>query len=118
MSAIRFVAGKQAKGRHPTHTIQLLCRVKPNVNVNREGVTAVTDQVIDVCVAAQAREGQANTAIEAVIARALKVPKSCVKITKGVKSREKTIAIHMGADITPAEEIERVKVLLSSSIAQ
>ena len=116
MSAIRFVAGKQGKGRLASDTIQLLCRVKANVNANREGIAAVTDQLIDTCVAAQAR-GQANTAIKAVIAKMLKVPKSDVDIAKGTKSREKTITVHVGADITPAEEIARVRALLSSSRA-
>lgn len=118
MSAIRFVVGKATKGRPLTGTIQLFCHVKPGASANREGITAVTDEVIDICVAAQAREGEANAAVRAVIAKTLKVPKSDVDIAKGMKSREKTVAIQMGPDITPAIEIERFRALLSSSVAQ
>lgn len=78
----------------------------------------MTDEVIDICVAAQAREGEANTAVRTVIAKTLKVPKSDVNIAKGMKSREKTVTIQMGPKITPATEIERVRALLSSSVAQ
>ncbi|OSS44358.1 hypothetical protein B5807_10982 [Epicoccum nigrum] len=117
MLAIRFIAGKAAKARTSIGIIQLLCHVKPGASANREGITAVTNEVIDVCVAAQAREGEANVAVRAVIAKTLKVPKSDVEITKGIKSREKTIAIQMGQHITPDEEIERIRALLSSSIA-
>lgn len=115
MSAIRFVAGKKAKGRIATGSIQLLCHVKPGAS--REGVVAVTDEVIDICVAAQAREGEANTAVRNVIAKTVGVPKSDVEIAKGMKSREKTVAIQMDAGIAPAQEIERMKALLLSSIA-
>jgi uncharacterized protein (TIGR00251 family) len=118
MSAIRYVAGKQNKGRVATGTIQLLCHVKPGASAIREGITAVTDEVIDICVAAQAREGEANKAVANVIAKTLRIPKSDVEIAKGMKSREKTVSVQMGPNITPAEEIERIRALLSSSIAQ
>jgi uncharacterized protein YggU (UPF0235/DUF167 family) len=118
MSAIRFVAARNIKGQHAAGAIQLLCHVKPGVNVNREGIAAVTDEAIDICVAAQAREGEANMAVRVVIAKTLKVPKSSVDIAKGMKSREKTVTIQMSTSITPAEEIERIRALLSSSIAQ
>lgn len=118
MSAIRFVAGKVTKGRNATGFIQLLCQVKPGASANREGITAVTDDIIDICVAAQAREGEANAAVRAVIAKMLKVPKSDVEIAKGMKSREKTVAIQLGPHVTPATEIERIRDLLLSSAAQ
>ncbi|KAF2994287.1 hypothetical protein E8E13_003443 [Curvularia kusanoi] len=112
MSAVRFVAGKAAKGRIATGTIQLSCHVKSGASANREGILAVTDEVIDLCVAAQAREGEANAAVRAVIAKTLKVPKSDVEITKGLKSREKIVAIQLGRDVTPGEEVERIRALL------
>jgi uncharacterized protein len=118
MSAVRFIAGKHAKGRLAPGTIQLLCHVKPGASANREGITAVTDEIIDVCVAAQAREGEANAAVRTVIAKTLRVPKSDVEIAKGMKSREKTVAIQIGANVAAAEEIERIRALLSSSIVQ
>ena len=118
MAAIRFVVGKAAKGRTATGTIQLLCHVKPGASANREGITSVTDEVIDICVAAQAREGEANKAVTHVIAKALRLPKSDIEIAKGMKSHDKTVSIQLGPKITPAEEIERIRALLSSSVAQ
>ncbi|KAH6643864.1 hypothetical protein C7974DRAFT_8216 [Boeremia exigua] len=116
--AIRFVAGKAAKGRFATGSIQLLCHVKPGASANREGITAVADDIIDICVAAQAREGEANAAVRTILAKTLKVPKSDVEIAKGMKSRDKTVSVQIGPDITPAEEVERMRTLLLSSAAQ
>lgn len=113
--AIRFVAAKGAKG-HNSATIQLLCHVRPGVNANREGIAAVTDENIEVCVAAQAREGEANKAVREVIADALRVAKSDVEVVKGMKSREKTVAVSfMGAKSKPEDEIERVRAMLVES---
>jgi uncharacterized protein YggU (UPF0235/DUF167 family) len=63
--AIRFFA---AKGKAQVAYIQLLCHVKPGVNANREGIAAVSDEAIEVCVAAQAKEGEANKAVREVVA--------------------------------------------------
>jgi len=63
--AIRFIA---AKPKAQTASIQLLCHVKPGVKAEREGIVAVTDKGIDVCVAAKARKGEANKAVREVIA--------------------------------------------------
>lgn len=64
--AIRFIAAKGSKAQGGS--IQLLCHVKPGVNAKREGIGAMTDDYIEVCVAAQAREGEANKAVREVIA--------------------------------------------------
>jgi uncharacterized protein (TIGR00251 family) len=113
--AIRFVAPKGAKSQSSA-TIQLLCHVKPGVNVNREGIAAVTDENIEVCVAAQARDGEANKAVREVIAEALRVAKSDVEVIKGMKSREKTVAISlMGLKSKPEDEIDRVRGMLVES---
>lgn len=65
--AIRFTSAKgpRAKGGF----IQLLCRVKPGVSASREGISAVSDEAIEVCVTAQAKEGEANKAVREVIAQ-------------------------------------------------
>ncbi|KAF2650942.1 YggU-like protein [Lophiostoma macrostomum CBS 122681] len=113
-AAIRFVAAKGAKGN--AGYIQLLCHVKPGVDARREGVVAVTDEHIEVCVAAQAREGEANKAVREVIAEALHVSKSDVEIMKGLKSRVKTVAVaNTRAHVTPEQEIERIKNVLQDS---
>lgn len=70
--AIRFVAAKSSRGQ--SGTIQLLCHVKPGVSANREGIAAVSNEAIEVCVAAQAREGEANKAVREVIAKVLPQP--------------------------------------------
>lgn len=64
--AIRFIASKGSKP--PTGSIQLLCRIKPGVSANREGISTVSDDAVEVCVAARAKEGEANKAVREVIA--------------------------------------------------
>lgn len=59
-SAIRFLAGTK---KDPLGSLRLQCHVKPGASRVREGVLAVADDVIELCVAAQAREGEANKAV-------------------------------------------------------
>ncbi|KAH7115168.1 hypothetical protein B0J11DRAFT_584474 [Dendryphion nanum] len=94
------------------------CRVKPGVNAKREGIGAVTEEGIEVCVAAQAREGEANKAVQSIIAGILKVPKSDVTITKGLKSRDKIVTINnlSFGDGTANDEIERIKIVLQQGV--
>lgn len=63
--AIRFIA---AKSKTQGASIQLLCHVKPGVSAKREGIAAVTDEGIELCISAQAREGEANKAVREMIA--------------------------------------------------
>lgn len=58
--AVRFVAGVK---KAPHGILYLRCHVKPSAAKAREGVVAVTDEVIELCVSAQAREGEANKAV-------------------------------------------------------
>ncbi|KAF2876778.1 DUF167 domain protein [Massariosphaeria phaeospora] len=111
--AIRFVAAK-GSAKAQTGSIQLLCRVKPGVSAGREGIVHVSGAGVELCVAAQARAGEANRAVCQVIAEALKVPKSDIHIAKGTKTREKTVMIK---NITedPAEAIECIKIMLQES---
>lgn len=44
-------------------------------------------------VRAAPEDGQANAALESLIAKALKTPKSAVKVTRGGKSRMKTVEV-------------------------
>ncbi|KAF2711528.1 YggU-like protein [Pleomassaria siparia CBS 279.74] len=114
--AIRFMA---AKSKAQGATIQLLCHVKPGASAKREGIQGVTDEGIELCVSAQAREGEANKAVREMIADILKVPKSDVEVAKGMKSRQKTVVISNIAtkrNATPEEEIERIKILLIRSV--
>ncbi|KAF2134460.1 YggU-like protein [Dothidotthia symphoricarpi CBS 119687] len=100
-------------------TIQLLCHVKPGVSANREGIAAVSDERIEVCVAAQARDGEANKAVREIIADVLRVPKSDVEVVKGMKSRDKMVAVtNISTNRKPEEEIVRTRELLADSIGR
>jgi uncharacterized protein YggU (UPF0235/DUF167 family) len=111
--AIRFAA---AKANSPA-TIHLLCYVKPGVSAIREGIAAVTNRHIKMYVAAQARDGEANKAVRQVIANALKVAQSDVEVTRGLKSKKKTVAVSIGAsEKTAEEEVERIKNILLGSV--
>ncbi|KAK2014485.1 hypothetical protein LZ32DRAFT_556239 [Colletotrichum eremochloae] len=91
-AAVRFVEGttKSALG-----TLYLKCRVKPGASRMREGIVAVTDGAVELCVAAQAREGEANRAVIKLLSepQVLGLPKSDLTIFQGLKSRDKTVAI-------------------------
>jgi hypothetical protein len=56
---IRFLAGKKS----PLGTLYLTCHVKPGASKAREGIISVSDDVIELCVSARAREGEANQAV-------------------------------------------------------
>ncbi|RYN19163.1 hypothetical protein AA0113_g8790 [Alternaria arborescens] len=112
--AIRFAAKKSA--RDCTGTVQLLCHVKPGVSAEREGITAVSDERIDICVAAQPKDGEANKAVREVIADALRVAKSDVEVVKGMKSRDKTVAVQVGVKGTAEQEVNRIRAVLESTI--
>lgn len=60
---IQYVAG--SKNKLPT--IYLQCRVKPGASKFREGVASLTDDAVELCVAAAARNGEANKAVLAVL---------------------------------------------------
>jgi uncharacterized protein YggU (UPF0235/DUF167 family) len=64
LGVLRRVAGTK-KSRLGTLILQ--CHVKPGASKAREGVTAVTDAAVEICVAAQAREGEANKAVLEVL---------------------------------------------------
>lgn len=89
-TAIRFVAGSK---KSPLGSLHLSLHVKPGASKNREGVISVTDEVIEVCVAAQAREGEANKAVVQVLSSVLGVPKSRLQLTHGMKSRDKMVVL-------------------------
>lgn len=89
-SAIRFVTGTK---KSPLGSLYFHLHVKPGASKNREGVIAVTDDVIELCVAAQAREGEANKAVVQVLSGVLGVPKSRLQLTHGMKSRDKTVVL-------------------------
>lgn len=89
-SAIRFVTGTK---RSSLGSLYLQLHVKPGASKNREGITGITEDAIELCVAAQAREGEANKAVVQVLSSVLGVPKSRLELTHGLKSRDKTVVL-------------------------
>ncbi|KAK7712889.1 hypothetical protein SLS57_007633 [Botryosphaeria dothidea] len=115
-NAIRFIASKGNKSPS-AGSISLACYVKPGASAKREGINSVSDDGVELCVSAQAKEGEANKAVQKLIAEVLKVPKSDVEIAKGMKSREKTVMVHNLAKNRNAEEhIELIRNALIESI--
>lgn len=114
--AIRFIATKSPK--QPQGFIRLLCYVQPGVGSEREGIAAVAPEIINVRVAAQAREGEANKAVRELIAKVLGVPKSDVEIAKGAASRTKTVLVrNIISKDSPEHEAERIKIILKNAMA-
>ena len=69
--ALWFVASKATKKSSPqaggAGTIYIHCHVKPGASKQREGITCITDEAVEICVAAQAKEGEANKAVVKVL---------------------------------------------------
>ncbi|KAK3385101.1 hypothetical protein B0H63DRAFT_394651 [Podospora didyma] len=89
-AAIWFASATKKSSRG---TVYIQCNVKPGASKTREGITAISDDAIEISVAAQAREGEANKAVVKVLSEALDLHKSDLQITQGLKSRNKTIAM-------------------------
>jgi len=88
-ATIRFIKSTTKQG---LGSIYLQCHVKPGASKQREGILEVSD-MIELCVAAQAREGESNKAVLKLISDVLNVPKTDVEIIRGTKSRIKTVAV-------------------------
>ena len=98
-ATIRFVAGTP---KSPTGSLHLHLRVKPGASKVREGITAITDSAIELCVAAEPRDGEANKAVIDLLSDALGVPKSRLELGQGGKSRDKMAVL----DGVQAHEVE------------
>jgi uncharacterized protein YggU (UPF0235/DUF167 family) len=62
--AIRYLA---ATSKSKLGAIHLQCHVKPGASKQREGILSIDDNTIELCVSAQAREGEANKAVRELI---------------------------------------------------
>jgi hypothetical protein len=67
MTALRFVAAKRA--RQNLGSLHIACRVKLGASHKRVGILDVTDNVVELAVSAQAKEGEANKAVRELIAQ-------------------------------------------------
>ena len=66
-------------------------RVQPRAS--RNAISGMQAGVLRIRVTAPPVNGQANAAAIALLAQALDVPKSAIRLVKGASSREKTLAI-------------------------
>lgn len=66
MATQRFIQYAVGSKKKPA-TVYLRCHVKPGASKVREGITSLTDDAIELCVSAAAREGEANKAVVAVL---------------------------------------------------
>lgn len=64
LPAIRLVA---SSSKSTLGKIYLQCHIKPGASRHREGILSVSRDVIEVCVAAPAKEGEANKAVREVL---------------------------------------------------
>ncbi|KAI2627681.1 hypothetical protein GGR54DRAFT_427467 [Hypoxylon sp. NC1633] len=81
------------KSKPPSEILQLRCHIRPGASKIREGVAAVTDESVELCVAALPQDGKANKAVVEMLSEILGVPKSDLQITHGMKTRDKTISV-------------------------
>ncbi|KAK1572960.1 uncharacterized protein LY79DRAFT_569298 [Colletotrichum navitas] len=112
-AAIRFVAGTK---QCTLGTLYLKCRVKPGASRVREGIVAVTDGGVELCVAAQAREGEANKAVIKLLSEILGLPKSDLTISQGLKSRDKTVAVTCSNVMDPAALLTKIMKQLEEAV--
>ena len=73
--AIRFIPSTTKS----LGAIYLQCHVKPGASRVREGIVSIGEEVIEVCVSARAKEGEANKAVRELFSSVcLKTVLSCL----------------------------------------
>jgi hypothetical protein len=81
---------------------RLRVRLTPKASVDRldgPGSDAAGALFLRARVRAVPEKGAANTALEALLAKALGVPKSAVRVDKGATGRLKIVAVRGGSDV-------------------
>lgn len=66
MATHRFIQYAVGSKKKPA-TVYLRCHVKPGASKVREGITSLTDDTIELCVSAVARDGESNKAVLSVL---------------------------------------------------
>lgn len=112
-AAVRFIRGS---GKAAIGSLQLQLHVKPGASKAREGIIGINDHAVELCVAAQAKEGEANKAVVKVLSDILGIPKTRLHLARGAKSRDKTILLE-GVQGDGEEQVTRVVELLERAIA-
>ena len=91
----------------PTRPDDGLLRVRVQPRASRAGIGAWRDDgVLSVRVTAPPLEGRANAAVGAVLAAALGVPASAVRVVHGEHARDKLVRV---TGLTPAEIRRRLE---------
>ena len=67
--------------------------IKVQPRASRNTISGVRAGILRIRVTAPPVDGQANAATIALLAQALDVPKSAIRLVKGASSREKTLAV-------------------------
>lgn len=75
----------------PDRSALLPVRVTPRAS--REGIDGVVDGKLRVRVTASPVDGAANVAVERLVADALDVPRTTVRIVRGAAARHKVLAV-------------------------
>ncbi|EPE02737.1 hypothetical protein F503_08500 [Ophiostoma piceae UAMH 11346] len=114
-AVLRYVSHARASA---TGTLFVLCHVRPRASKIREGVTAVTDDAVEICVSAPPRNGESNKAVIDVLHKALDIPKSRIEVFHGKKSRDKVIAVTGMSEREHETEdlVERMHHLLTQAV--
>jgi uncharacterized protein (TIGR00251 family) len=68
-------------------------RVRLTPRAGRDEIAGWQGELLRVRVAAPPVEGEANVALERLLARALGVPRRAVRVVAGARGREKTVAV-------------------------
>lgn len=89
-SAVRFISGTK---KTPTSSLRLQLRIKPGASKTREGISAVTNDAVELCITAQPRDGEANKTVLRLLSTVLDVPASRLWLSHGLKSRDKTVVL-------------------------
>ncbi|KAL1990214.1 hypothetical protein VTN49DRAFT_6053 [Thermomyces lanuginosus] len=114
---LQLIRAARAKGKE-SYKLHVSCHVKPNANARREGIIAVDDDQVEICVSAVPRDGEANAAVTKVLAEVLKVPKSDVSVVRGGKTRDKVLCVE-GVSVPNGDEnayLEKIKSTLTGSV--
>ncbi|KAH7410376.1 hypothetical protein DE146DRAFT_352451 [Phaeosphaeria sp. MPI-PUGE-AT-0046c] len=104
-----------------SNLVQISLMVRPSTHSSRQGITAVTSSHVALNVSAPAIDGRANAAVAEVLARALEVAKSDVRVVKGEKGKEKVVEVEMrGFKKDGGREglLEKVKGVLEGAVVR
>jgi uncharacterized protein len=96
-----------------TGGVRLAVRLTPRAGRSRiDGLRETPDgPVVAIAVSQPPEDGKANAALESLLAKALHLPKSAVRVIHGGKSRNKTVAI----DGKPEDLMSKLTDLLTGA---